>query len=163
MFMMLFFTVGTIMVTGVMSIWCIYQGNLDYSTWFLPYNIILPIDKSTPLGWYSEFLIQTFTGYGFVLTITTTVTLFGGCSYYIQSCLEQLKHMFNELDRKNRDKANTETIETCLFDIIIFHNKVFEVFETVATIYSVAIFFHLICNVLFFAAAIFQAGMVCYF
>lgn len=160
LFMMLFFTFGTIMVSCGMSIWCMYQGNLDTSTWFMPYNIILPIDKSTPFGWYCEFLLQSFTGYIFVLIITSTVTFFGGCCYYVQTCLKQFKHMFDEVDKKIQAEDGFEAIEKDLFDIIIFHNKVLEVFETVAEIYSVAIFFHLICNILFFAAALYQTQMV---
>lgn len=160
LFMVLFFTCGTVMVSGGMSMWCIYQGNLDTSTWFLPCNLVLPIDKSTPFGWYCELFLQAIGGYEFVLTITSTVTFFGGCSYYVQACFKQFKYMFDEIDRKIRADDNFNAIEHDLFEIIIFHNKVFGVFETVAEIYSVAIFFHLICNILFFAAALYQSEMV---
>lgn len=161
LFMMMFFTFGTILLSIGMSMWNLHKKNYDTSTWFLPYFIILPIDKSTIFGWYCELFLQMYSGYAFVLTITSTVTFFGGCSFYIEACQRQLKHMFMELDERIQNAESFQTIEKCLFDAITFHNRIFVVFETVSKIYSVAIFFHLICNVLFFAGAIYQTELVC--
>lgn len=69
--------------------------------------------------------------------------------------------MFMELDERIQNAVSFQTIKKCLFDAITFHNRIFVVFETVSKIYSVAIFFHLICNVLFFAGAIYQTELVC--
>lgn len=157
---MVCFTFGTICVSAGMSFWNVYQGRFDYSTWFLPYHIILPIDKSTMFEWYCEFFLQTLSGYEFVMTITTTVTFFGSCSYYIEACFQQFKHMFVTLDIKVRQEEKLGAIKKDLFEAIIFHNKMFDIFDTVADIYSTAIFFHLISNVLFFSAAVFQTEMV---
>lgn len=158
--MMLFFTFGTILLSLGMSLWSLYERNYDSENWFLPYRIILPIDKSTVSGWYCEFVLQAYSGYGFVLTICSTVTFFGGCSFYIEACLNQFKHMFTQIDKNVLIKENHKKIENDIFDAIIFHNKIMDVFELVADVYSGAIFFHLICNILFFAAAIYQTEMV---
>lgn len=153
-----FFTFGTLFVTFGMSLWNIHKGNYESENWFLPYQIILPIDKSSMFGWYFEFILQGFIGYVFVLSITTTVTVFGGCSYYIEACLNQFKHMFQELDQT--DEKNIRAIEENVFKAIIFHNKIIAFFEILADIYSGAIFFHLISNVLFFAGALYQTEKV---
>lgn len=163
MFMMLFFTFGTILVALAMSLWNIYKGNYDTLNWFLPYRLILPIDRSTLFGWYWEFFLQAYSGYAFVLTITSTVTFFGGCSYYVGACLGQFKYMFNEIDKNAENKESDESIEKKVFETVVFHNKVLDVFDIVADIYSAAIFFHLICNIVFFAGAIYQTEMVCPF
>lgn len=162
MFMMLFFTFGTIQLAFGMSIWNVCQGNYNTTNWFLPYSIILPINKSTLFGWYFEFGLQAYSGYAFVLTITGTVTFFGACSYYIDACLQQFKHMFMEMDKCVKNDENIKSIEQNIFETVIFHNKIIDIFDIVADIYSAAIFFHLICNILFFAGAIYQTEMVCY-
>lgn len=159
--MMLFFSFGTVLLSIVMSIWNLYQQNFDTTGWFLPYFIILPIDKSTIFGWYCELFLQIYSGYAFVLTITSTVTFFGGCSFYIEACQRQFKHMFMGIDEKIQNAECFETIQKSLFETIVFHNKAFEVFDIVSKIYSMAIFFHLICNVIFFAGALYQTEMVC--
>ncbi|XP_031627719.1 putative odorant receptor 92a [Contarinia nasturtii] len=153
MFVIIFFTFGTIFPILGMSLWNIYMGNYQSEMWLLPYQAIPLIDKSNIFEWYFEFILQAFVGYVFVLTITTTVTFFGGCSYYIEACLNQFKHMFQEIDRNGE---NIETVEKNIFNTIIFHNKIIEFFEILAKVYSAAIFFHLICNVLFFAGALYQ-------
>lgn len=160
MFIVISFTVGTILLSFGMSLWNVYEGNYDSATWFLPYQIKLPIDKSTMSGWYFELLLQAYTGYAFVLTITSTVTFFGSCSFYIEAGLNQFKHMFMGIDNSVANEEDDKIAEKQIFEAIVFHNKVLSVFETVAEIYSAAIFFHLICNVLFFAAAIYQTEMV---
>lgn len=159
--MMLFFSFGTVLLSIVMSIWNLYQQNFDTTSWFLPYYIILPIDKSTIFGWYCELFLQIYSGYAFVLTITSTVTFFGGCSFYIEACQRQFKHMFVGIDEQIQNAECFETIQKSLFETIVFHNKIFEVFDMVSKIYSMAIFFHLICNVIFFAGALYQTEMVC--
>lgn len=159
MFMMLFFTFGTWLVILGMSFWSLYNGNYDSSNWFLPYKIIL-LDRSSIFGWYCEFILQMLSGYWFVLTIASTVTFFGGCSYYIDACLKQFKHMFMEIDRSVENGERIDVIENDVFETVIFHNKIFDIFDVVADIYSAAIFFHLIFNILFFAGSIYQTEMV---
>lgn len=159
--MMLFFTLGTILVTLAMALWNMYKGNYDTSNWFLPYRIILPFDRSSMFAWYCEFFLQAYSGYAFVLTITSTVTFFGGCSYYIDACLRQFKHMFNEIDENVKNGESGEMIEKKVFETVVFHNNILDVFDTVADIFNAAIFFHLICNIIFFAGAIYQTEMVC--
>lgn len=157
---MLFFTIGTLLVSLGMSLWNLYIKNYNSENWFIPYRIILPIDKSTVSGWYCEFVLQAYSGYGFVMTITSTVTFFGGCSFYIEACLNQFKHMFMEIDKNASKGESEENIKKDVFQTIIFHNKIMNVFEKVSDVYSAAIFFHLICNILFLAAAIYQTEMV---
>lgn len=161
-FIFVIFTFGVIVVPLVMSMWCMYIGNFDSETWFLAYVIKLPIDKSSVIGWYCEYLLQAYSGYAFLFTITFTVTLFGGCSFYIEACLMQIKHMFANIDAHAHieNSAANKMIERKIFETIIFHNKIIVVYDTVAEVYSVAIFFHLISNVLFFAGAIYQTEMV---
>lgn len=158
--MMLFFLFGTWTVILAMSLWNVYVGSTDSSKWFLPYRIIL-LDKSSMFGWYCEFFLQMNSGYAFVLTIASTVTFFGGCSYYIDACLGQFKHMYSEIDKKVESEESVEVIETEVFDTVIFHNKILDVFDIMADSYSATIFFHLIFNILFLAGAIYQTEMVC--
>lgn len=158
--MMLFFTFGTILLTFGMSLWNIYTKNYQSEMWFLPYQIILPIDKSNMFGWYFEFVLQAYSGYAFVLTITSTVTFFGGCSYYIEACLHQFTHMFKIIDKNIENNENIRMIEEKVFSAIFFHNRIIDFFEILADVYSAAIFFHLMSNVLFFAGAIYQTEKV---
>ncbi|XP_055309426.1 odorant receptor 45b-like [Sitodiplosis mosellana] len=130
-----------ILVAFLMSLWNIYQDNYDTSNWFLPFRIILPIDNSNLIGWYLELFLQAYGGYVYVLSVTTIVAFFGGCSYYIDA---------EEID---------EVIEKDIFETVVFHNKILELFDIVADIYSAAIFFHLICNILFLAGAVYQTEM----
>lgn len=149
LFMMIFFTIGTWSVVFVMSLWSIYQGDYDSSNWFLPYRIVLPIDTSKLLGFFWQFILEAASGYAYVLTITSTVTLFGGCSYYLEGCLNQFKYMYAEIDKSVEKNDNAESIEDKIFETVVLHNKIFDVFDIVADIYSAAIFWQL--GILYFS------------
>lgn len=159
-FVTILFTFGVVITPLVMSIWCMYIGNFESETWFLAYMIKLPIDKSNLIYWYCEYLLQAYSGYAFLFPITCTTTFFGGCSFYIETCLIQIKRMFEDIDTGVANNDGEKKIEKKIFETIIFHNKMIDAFNTVAEVYSAAIFFHLLCNVLFFASAIYQTEMV---
>lgn len=94
------------------------------------------------------------------MTETTTVTLFGGFSFYLEAFLDQLKHMFTLIDNSVARKDDDQKIKKEIFETIVLHNRVVDMFELLCEIYSTAIFYHLICAVLFLAAALYQVEMV---
>lgn len=125
LFVMLFFTFGTILYSLLLSFWNIYNHNFDSVTWWLPINTQFSVvDKSSLIGWYFELLMDALCGYAFVLTMTSTVTFFGACSFYIEACCSQLKHMFAQLDDMAKKKRNNHV--THLSEIVVFHNTIVE-------------------------------------
>lgn len=143
------FIFGTVIPSLGISFWYIYRGNYDTSKWFLPCPIILPVDNTSPFGWYCELFLQTISGYQIVLTISSNIAFFGGCTFYIEAGLQRFKYIFDKLDRKVAAQLDSKAIEEDIFDAIVFHNKLLDIFDKLSKIYSAAIFFHLICNILF--------------
>lgn len=122
LFVTLFYTFGTILFTLLQSFWNIYNQNFDPITWYLPYDMhVFFVDKSTFFGWYFDLLLQALIGYAFVFTMTSTVTFFGGCSFYLEACRLQLKHMFDDMIQKEEIDSAKQLKQT-----VIFHNTVFE-------------------------------------
>lgn len=122
LFVVLFFTFGTIFCSLLLSFWNLYNGNVDTVTWWIPYNThIFFIDKSSFFGWYFELLLQALSGYAFVLAMTCTVTFFGGCSFYIEACRLQLKSMFDDMIQKKGSNSIKQLSQT-----VVFHNTIFK-------------------------------------
>lgn len=106
----------------------LYSHDYDTTQWGLPYFYynLLPFDETTVGGWYLELFIQLYGGYAYMFTITSTISFFGGCAYYIEACHLQIKHMFSILDEMNKQNVNLEKLDDHVNNIITFHNKILE-------------------------------------
>lgn len=123
---MIVFTLVVILVSIAFSFVNPFYGNYDTSTWFIPfyYHNMFPFNTSTIVGWYFELFLQIGSGYSYVFAITSTISLFGGFSWYIEACYLQIEHMLDILDEMNANGTNFRKIDAHLNRIIAFYNKI---------------------------------------
>lgn len=74
------------------SFYCIYRGNLDTSTWMVPFNIDVPFDTSSVFGWYMFYIVQGFVAYTYSLNQPAIITFFMSCCLYIEALCEHFRN-----------------------------------------------------------------------
>lgn len=80
------------------AVYNIYIGNSHPQTWYLPYMISLPFDRSTYTGYLLSLLAQMMAGYTYILTMTAVTTYFLACCFYIEACIQHLQYKIGNLD-----------------------------------------------------------------
>lgn len=124
-------TLCAFLMAIVHSIVCMWRGNYQTSTWFLPYKMSVPFDTSTVFGWYIFWLVQIYAGYTYLFTISAVITYFVSCCFHIVACCEQFLYMFNALDSQfvedvEMNYQNVLKVKKQLNDAIVFHIKIME-------------------------------------
>lgn len=102
------------------SIYCIWTGNLDTSTWELPFNVVVPFNTQHLFGWYLKWFINLAMTISYALIVTAIISYFVCCCLYIHAIC---KH-FNLLN--NFIEQNDKSIHKNLTKAIDVHAKVFE-------------------------------------
>lgn len=118
------------------SIYCILTGNLDTTTWILPYKLSVPFDTRTIHGWYCLWFIQTNVGISYSVVMVTISTYFACCCFYIDGICEHfdyLIHSINQHMESNGEMENASLIRKMILNMkitlseaVIVHNKIFE-------------------------------------
>lgn len=81
------------------SIWC---GNHDTSTWYTMYDMSVPIDTTTFIGWYFQlFIIQTPFGLMYCIVCSGIFAHFLSCCLYIQAGREHIQMLIDNLKEKH--------------------------------------------------------------
>lgn len=80
------------------SIYCIYSGNLNVSTWYFPFAMELPFDKTTVFGWYMQPLNYAIGSGTSILTISTVVPYFVSGCLYINACCKHFQSVFDKFE-----------------------------------------------------------------
>lgn len=89
------------------SIHCIWMGNVDTSTWFLPFHLIVPFDTKTIRGWYLFLLLQ------FNISLAYIMCMVAITSYFLCSCayIEAIRDHFTSLIHSIRANVERKEIE----------------------------------------------------
>lgn len=162
-------TFGILALAMIYSCVCMWQGNYDTSTWYLPYYLYVPFDTSTVFGWYLQLpTTQAIFCYSYTYVSATTICYFVNSCIYIVACCDQLKLMIGIMNEKftqipsrvvKKSKVkNKGAIEgrIVMIKMIEFQKRIFFIFELVSRINSALLFFQLLGNVLFLSSAIFK-------
>lgn len=105
------------------ALYNICVGNHHPETWYLPYMISLPFDRSTYMGYLLSLLAQMMAGYTYILTMSAVTTYFLACCFYIEACIQHLQYKIENLDiilENERNKIDQ------LRDIVQFHVVIIE-------------------------------------
>lgn len=69
------------------AMYCICAGNMDTSTWNLPFNLVVPFDTESPWGWLLFWLFQSSTAISYTLCmIVPSMHFVGFCRYIVAIC-----------------------------------------------------------------------------
>lgn len=118
------------------SIYCIRVGNMDTSTWFLPFHLIVPFDTQTIWGWYLFLLLQFNISLAYIMCMVAITSYFLCSCAYIEAIRDHFKSLINSIHanvkRKEIVKNPQKNEEICqkikdeLNEAIEFHTKMIE-------------------------------------
>lgn len=120
---------------ALFACYCMWTGNFDTSTWLLPYNLYIPFDTSTVLGWFLLWLIQCYIALVYSLSATCSMTYFVSCCLYIVAMCDhfnlKVQSINSFLDNlKNSKKLNDakvfERLKLKLNRIVKLHVTIYE-------------------------------------
>lgn len=81
------------------AIYCICCGNLETSTWLLPFNMIVPFDTETIVGWFFLWFLQLNMSIAYMACIVATTTYFCCCCLYLCAICEHFAIHFQIINR----------------------------------------------------------------
>ena len=103
------------LVAFISSFYNIFVGNLDTSTWELPFSLTVPFNTERIPMWYILCVIQTFMGISYSLCISATTSYFiSGCFYIAAICdhFEALIDSLKEDIQPNDEAKKSKPIES---------------------------------------------------
>lgn len=124
------------LIPPLFSLYNIFTGNLDVSTWALPMDLSVPFDTNTLWGWYLMWFFQFNISICYVSCTITITTYFVCCCIYIGAICEHFRFMYDfamENVEQNRNEKNPQEYERRRFLIneqmgkaANIHAKIFE-------------------------------------
>lgn len=118
------------------SFYNLYVGNVDTSTWILPFTIYVPFRTDHIVGWYFYWFTQLNMGFGYSISISTSTSYFVCCSVYIIAICDHfvaiIRSIKDDIERNHREKNKVEYLERRkrikenLIKSVDIHVKIFE-------------------------------------
>lgn len=98
----------TVTIYFISSIYNIYNGNLDTSTWDLTFDIVVPFSTETLFGWYILFFIEFIMALSYAICMPTTTSYFVSSCFYIDAICSHFDALVASLkeDIQPKDDAN---------------------------------------------------------
>lgn len=114
------------------SIYSICTGNLDTSTWPLPFNMIVPFDAKPIWGWYLLWFIQINCAMSYCICTVAPTSYFISCCLYIGATCDHLDfitHSINLNDENSRQESVLHTnqkfcMEKRLIEAVKHHSEI---------------------------------------
>lgn len=100
---MLYTAIGIFVMILMNSFKCIWDGNFDTTTWTTLYNIVVPFDTTTIVGWYFFYIVQCYLACTYCYNQPTVITFFMGCCLYVETLCKHFKCLIHksQIDFKN--------------------------------------------------------------
>lgn len=77
------FHMSSFITPVALAIFDICNGNKDTSGWTLQFNMILPVDKQSVVGWFFNWFFQTVSCLAYITSVVLTTSHFACFCYYI--------------------------------------------------------------------------------
>lgn len=130
------FQLVTFVSSFIHSIYSICIGNVDTSTWILPFYLVVPFSIKTLSGWYFMFFIQVNISVTYAMCVVSVTSYFVSSCFYICTICEHFERLLDltSVDIKRTDnsrkpktskKSLDESIEAFNHSIDL-HIKIFE-------------------------------------
>lgn len=109
-----------------------YKDNWDPNTYFFPYYFVIPYIRRDNLpGFFAQLILGMYGGYSYVVSMTSNVTFFLSCCFYIEASCQEFRRAFTEIDDavKNNAKLSASMraeIRAKIRDCILFHIKIMQ-------------------------------------
>lgn len=120
-----------------LSIYYIYVGNFDTSTYFLPLRLASPFKIDSLCRWYLFWAYEFIGGITYLGGTVIVSLYFVCCCFYLHALCDHFDHLIESVDdgfRRYRDEANNRTITSkssvdarkLLCNTINHHNTIYE-------------------------------------
>lgn len=102
-------TQAMVVITFMSSIYSIVIGNLDTSTWELPFSLTVPFNTETISGWYMLFSLNFCIAFSYAICISTTTSYYVAGCLYVRAIFDHFKALIDSLkDDFHEQKDDTE-------------------------------------------------------
>lgn len=102
------FNQSTFVVALIYAFYNISIGNMNTSTWFLPFSMDPPFNTESFTGWFILWFFQQNMSLAYITCMVTITSYFVCCCFYI----ETMCNHFDLLMRLKREKSNTKRRES---------------------------------------------------
>lgn len=103
--------------------------NTHPETWYVPYAMVVPFDRSTYLGYLGLFGICVIAGFTYIWTLSATCTYFVNCCFYIEACMNHFKDYISDINQRIQNgtyKPNENNAKEDFKNAIMLHIKALE-------------------------------------
>lgn len=91
------------------SFYCVWDGNLDTSTWLMPFVLAMPFRTDTLLGWYAMWFFTSSMDFCYILCMSSITTYYVSTCVYIEAMRNHLKYVMRlvqeDVIRSQQDKS----------------------------------------------------------
>lgn len=106
------------------AIYCIYIGDMDTTTWNLPFNMVVPFNMETLGGWLLGWLLQLSINLSYTLGISISTMNFAGFCHYIVAICNHFEVLIDAI-RLDVEQMKDGVMEK-LFQLIDHHVNALE-------------------------------------
>lgn len=122
----------------IFSIYCIYVGNFDTSTYYLPLRIAAPFHIDSVFEWYLFWALQLNFGFSYSFCVIPAASFFVCSCFYLSAMCDHFNYLIAlveaEFDRNvnetmnkcSSDHQNSLNARKLLSNTIDHHNKIYE-------------------------------------
>lgn len=96
----IFFNQMTFAAALLYAFYNISTGNMDTSTWFLPFSMDVPFSTESFVGWLILWFIQFNMSLAYITCMVTITTYFICCCFYIETICDHFDSMIQRKEDK---------------------------------------------------------------
>lgn len=116
-------------IAFILSIYNVFIGNLDTSTWALPFSLTVPFDIERISGWYILCFIQFIMGISYSSCISTMTSYFISGCFYIGAICDHFDTLIDSIKESKPTKSAPKTFENIkekLNSLVEIHVQLYE-------------------------------------
>lgn len=141
-----FFHMSALTIVFFYALVCIALGRYDTTSWFLPFFMSLPFDRTKVSGWFMTWIIQFSDAFAYILALTSITSYFVSCCYYINAMRDHLNILINSIttdverlqmeNHPRKTEKIRQQIYPTLCNVVIFQNRIYKYVKMVLVSYT---------------------------
>ena len=108
------------------SFYCIYIGNLDTSTYYLPLRLAPPFNIDSLFKWYLFWVVHFFGGVAYLGGTVIVSVYFVCCCFYLEALCDHFDCLIGEVDAELCQNHHEPNARKLLSNTIDHHNEIYE-------------------------------------
>lgn len=100
----------TFLFPFLFSIYCVYIGDVDTSTWQLRFQYSLIFNSNNLWNWYFAWVCECMSAMAYASCIVASTTYFICCCLYIEAICEHFKWTINMIREKIDENQNVKIV-----------------------------------------------------